>query len=276
MDYKGYSDRDDDEEDPNNPFQTKTSKNVKRAFKIALYSISFFIYGVIFFVIFTSCEPGMFGKMYFSEQARSMPAQNPASFAVYKVQPQDFMNYDGSVELDNIYYARNAKELEVGVKFNLQKITGGKLDNALVFILADSKGNYYTSVNQVSESNRKYGYIRVSFGGVNLDLQSNSYFKYTDSYDYYSENKTATESQSNLLNESDVSSAEDPEKDGVSYTLYIYSYDIISGKSYVTKDDKGNLKIDFAAFKEDKVNEISKNIIYNNSTVISDEKYKYD
>jgi hypothetical protein len=268
MDYKGYNDRDEEELDPNNPWQTETTKKVKRIFKIILYSISFIVYTVVFFVIFSSCNPGMFDKMFFSEHARQQAQQNPGSFMVYKLQPRDFMNYDGSIELANMYYAKNAEELEIGVKYNLKKITDGRVEGALVFVLEDSNGNYYTTVNEVYDSNRKYGYARVTFGSVKLTLPENAYYKYTESYDYLKEyNAKSNTSSTNSENE---------ENNGVTYHLYIYSYDKLVNNGYAEKDENGSLRIDFKKIKENEVKEISVHEIYNNNTVITLEDYQYD
>jgi hypothetical protein len=275
MDYKGYNDIDEEELDPNNPWDTASVKRVKRIFKILFYSISFIIYAALFFVIFTSCDPGMFDKMFFTEKTRSMAQQSPDTFKVYKVQTKDFMNYDGSVELANIYYAKDSEELEVGVKFNLKKLTNGKIEDALIFILKDSNGNYYTTVNEVYDSNRKYGYARVTFSSVKLDLQQNVYFKYTESYDYSSVIKA---NEDKVLKTDGAAKESENEADkGIVYELYIYSYDYFLSKDYVSKDDDGNITIDFTQLKEDKdLTEITKHEIYSNNTVITLEKYKYE
>lgn len=267
MDYKGY----DDEEELENPWNTEGTKRVKRIFKIILYSISFIVYAAVFFVIFSSCEPGMFDKMFFTEKTRQYARQNPDSIKVYKLQPKDFMNDDGSIELANIYYAKNTEELEVGVKFNFKKLTSGKVEGALVYILADSNGNFYTSVSEVYDSNRKYGYARVTFGSVKIDLTQNVYFKYTEISDYASYKKAKSN-----LNLTASEGDENTQDNGVAYYLYIYNYDSFIRKDYVSADENGNLRIDFAALQEDKNAALSKHEIYNNNTVISLEKYQYD
>lgn len=275
MDYKGYNDIDEEELDPNNPWDTDNVRRVKRIFKFILYGISFIVYAALFFVIFTSCDPGMFDKMFFTEQTRSLARQNPDAFKVYKVQPRDFMNYDGSIELANIYYAKNTSELEVGVKFNFRKLTGGKVENALVYIIKDSNGNYYTTVNEVYDSNRKYGYARVTFSSVKLDIAQNKYFKYTESYDY---DTIIKENEDRVLKTNSAVNSEDSEVDkGVIYTLYIYNYDSLLNRDYVSKDENGNLKIDFSKLEEDTdFKELSKHEIYSNTTVISLEEYQYE
>ena len=267
MDYKGY----DEEEELENPWNTEGTRRIKRIFKAIFYSISFVVYAVLFFIFFTSCEPGMFDKMFFTEKTREFARQNPEAIQIYKIRPKDFMNYDGSIELAHIYYAKNTEELEVGVKYNLKKLTDGKVEGALVYILEDSDGNFYTTVSEVYDSNRRYGYARVTFSSVNIDLTQNSYYKYNEISDYDSFRRV----QSSL-----TASGGDENDGGSSYYLYIFKYDSFIKRDYVNIDKNGRLQIDYAALKaESEENEyavLSKHEIYNNNTVIYLEDYQYD
>lgn len=265
MDYKGNYFIDDDQD----PHQSKTGKIIKKTLKILLYSISFLIYGIVFYMIFSSCDSGIIDDMYFSDEARETARNNPGSFAVYKLQPSEFMNYDGSIELKHIYYAETANELEIGIKINLKKITKGKKENALVYVLTDSEGNCYTAVNKVTDSNRKYGFVRISFAEVDLSINQNKYYKYTTSYDYISEYEDRNIYTNNTSNES---SEEEEEDAGVKYTLSIYPYEKIMEKSYAHIEN-GIVNIDYAEFEKNPVKEITKHIVYNNNTVISLEEY---
>ena len=259
MDYKGNYFKDDDEEQ-DYPHQSKAGKRIKLIFKIFIYSVSFLIYAVVLFMIFSSCEPKMINSMYFSDQAREMAQNDTEAFEVYKLQPSDFMNYDGSLQLKSIYYADKAKELEVGVQFNLKKITDGKVEDALVFILTDSEGNYYPAVNMVYDSNRKYGYARVSFKVDTIDIEQNDYYKFTTSFDFLSDYEFGGSPEEEEL------------ETGISYMLSIFSYDTIIKKQYAYNEN-GVVNINYEEFANDPITPISEHKIYNNKTVIFSQKY---
>lgn len=265
MDFNNY---DNDTEEELYPHESKTHKRIKYTFRYLLYGISFIIWGGIFFLIFSTNDPGMFNDMYFTSEAHAIAESNPDSFTVYNIQPTVDMNKLGTIQLDNIYYADTVDELEIGVMFNLDKITGGKLDDALVFLLTDSDGNYYKAVNLVTDSNQRYGYARVCFDKVALDVESNKYYNYIVSYDFESEYAAMFVSDT-----SKETSEEAEEKAGTTYTLGIYSYDKIMKKDYATLSD-GIVNVDYARFLDDPVTEIDTFKIYNNNIVITEEDFE--
>ncbi|PKM63291.1 MAG: hypothetical protein CVU97_00920 [Firmicutes bacterium HGW-Firmicutes-21] len=276
MDYKGNQFEDDDE-DEGYPNKSKTGKRVKKIFKYLMYSISFLIYAVVLFSIFSTCDPGMITKMHFSDQAREMAERNPDNFVVYSVKPAKFMDYYGTVQLKSIYYAETANEFEIGIQFNLQKISDGKVDDALVFVLTDNEGNYYPVVNIVTGSNRKYGYARVSFGGVSLALEENKYIKSAEtSRDFESDYEEMFISKAESTLSDDINDeSEDKEEigTGVNYKLSIYSYDKIIKKGYASVTN-GLVNIDYESFLNDPVAPITTLRVYNNNTVVYLEDYK--
>lgn len=271
MDFNNY---DNDTEEELYPHQSKTTKRIKYTFRYILYGLSLIVWVAIMYAVFSTNDPGMFDEMYFSESARAEAAKNPEAFTVYQVSPVDYMNELGTVQIKNIYYAADAEELEVGVQFNLNKISGGKLDNSLVYILTDSEGNYYKAVNIETDSNRRYGYARVSFAGVKLSLKENIYYDYTQSYDSKNHYYTLLESRT-AAGTSDGSSVSGETVDaGVVYTVSLYSYDKIMEKGYATVEN-GIVNLDYERFLKDPVDPIEKQKIYNNTTVFTTVKYDY-
>ncbi|HAN21207.1 MAG: hypothetical protein A2Y15_03855 [Clostridiales bacterium GWF2_36_10] len=277
MDFNNY---DGDSEEELYPHQSKTTKRIKYTFRYILYGISALVWGGILFILLSSCDPGLLDAMIFSDEAREIAQKDPDSFTVYKLQPIDYMNYNGSVQIKNIYYAEKVDEIDLCVKFNIDKISHGKLNDALVYILTDSNGNYYPVVNIMTDSNRKYGYARVSFDNVVLDLEKNKYYNYTTSHDWVSEidKKFNGNNESNNL---DISIDETEDK-GVTYTLSVYSYDEIVKKDYAYVNN-GILNIDYKAFtyaqneesiKYDPINTITSHEIFSNVTYYSIEDYK--
>ncbi|MDD4422424.1 MAG: hypothetical protein PHD46_05255 [Eubacteriales bacterium] len=251
------------------PRESKTHRTVRYIFRYTLYGISFLIWGIIMYLLFSTKEPGMFDDMIFTSETHAAAKKDPDAFTVYNIQPRTDMNYFGSIQLHNIYYADTVDQIEIGVMFNLDKITGGKTENALVYILKDSKNNYYDMVNLVSDSNSRYGYLRVCFENVSIDLEKNKYYNHIISYDF--------ESEYNALFENDISkdtSEQEERETGITFTLSIYYYDEIISKDYAQLQD-GIVKIDYERFSDDDtITNVDSFSIYNNNTVITYENFK--
>lgn len=265
MDFNNYND---ETEEELYPHESKTHKRIKFAFRYSLYGISFLVWGILLYLIFSTNDPSMFNDMYFSDEAHALAEKNPDSFTIYTLQPTVDMNDLGTIQLDHIYYADTVDELEIGVKFNMDKITSGKLENSLVFVLTDSFGNSYSAVNIATDSNNRYGYARICFNNVSLDVEINKYYSYIVSYDLESEYAAMF-----VSNTSQETSEEVQVRAGNTYTLSIYSYDKIMAKGYATVSD-GVVNIDYARFLEDSVTEIDSFKIYDNNTVITSEEFE--
>lgn len=172
MDYKGNYFPDDDEQQESTVMPpSKAGKAVKKAFKIALYAIAAFVYIILFWRIFTACDPDMYTHVYFSDKTASAEG-----VTVYRVQPPQFMGYYGRVQLDGNVYVGETNELELGVKVNLDGTEYGDKDR-LVYILRDSHGTEYGITAFHDELKGKYYYARVCFGDVKLALDDNYYIR---------------------------------------------------------------------------------------------------
>lgn len=271
MDFNNY---DNDSEEELYPNQTKTGKIIKYTFRYILYGISLLVWVLIFYLVFSSKDPGMFKKMYFSENTRQEAKKDPGSFEIYAVQPFKYMNETGTIEYDNIYYSTKTKELEVGVQFNLKHITGGKVNDALAFVLTDSNGKCYKAVNIVTDSNSKYGYAKVTFAEVAFELDKNKY------YNYHLTSYTASDFKVELAPESET--VEEFVNNGVTYTISIYSYEELKNKKYAYVEN-GIINIDYEAFKlaqsdlsltYDPVSSIDSRVIYHDNIPLIYKKYK--
>ncbi len=167
MDYEGNYFPDDEDISPK---KAKRKKIIRRCVYVLLAAV----YAVVFAVILSNCEPGMYKKPVFSDAANELYKSDPEGFEVYEVYPMTFMNYDGSVQVAGVAYAKTAGELELGIKYN------SKLDNEetgfkVRFELTDTNGVIYETANVESADKGRYKYLRISFSGVDLPLDGNVY-----------------------------------------------------------------------------------------------------
>ncbi len=167
MDYEGkyFPDEDDIE-------LSKGKKLRKKIVKYSFYGIVAVVYIVSMIVLFSNCEPDMYKEVTFSKEAIMIYDKAPDKFEVYRIFPKEFMNYDGSVQLDTVAYTPTANEMEFGVKFNKKLINGEKKPS---FTLVDTNGNTYTAIVTKEDRSGRYIYYRISFTNVKLNLEDNVY-----------------------------------------------------------------------------------------------------
>ena len=162
MDYQGnYFPEEHDER------ESKTYRTVKGIFKWTMYGLSFLVYAIIFFVIFSSCDSRIITRNYYGGYIENF---DPAGETVYRLNTEEFMNYDGSVQLSDIDYSDKYGFLEVGVKLNAKKQLGGNKDERFEAVLTDNLGNTFTLAGVQRDTNLRYSFARFSFSGVALDL----------------------------------------------------------------------------------------------------------
>ncbi len=169
MDYEGNYFPEDEEENT-----SKKGRVIKKILRYALYSLVAIVYIAVFAVILNNCEPKMYEKYVFSPAANELYNADPDGFEFYEMFPTKFMNYDGSVQIAGVGYAKTAGELEIGIKYNKRlenKETGFKPS----FVLTDTNGNSYEICNVVTDSQGRYNYVRISFKGVELPIEDNVY-----------------------------------------------------------------------------------------------------
>lgn len=179
MDYQGnYFPEEHDER------ESKIYRTVKGIFKWTMYGISFLLYCVIFYVVFVNRDSKILERNYMAEiQGYENADDENAEF--YRINTKDFMNYDGSVQLFNVDYSKDCGLIEIGVKFNADKVANyGKEDSdisvpkserasMLSFELTDSDGKIYELCNKVDDYGGRYGFTRITFSGIDIDLDSN-------------------------------------------------------------------------------------------------------
>lgn len=167
MDYQGnYFPEEQDEN------SSKTYRTIKGVFKWTMYGLSFVLYAVLFYILFINRDSDILETNYM----HSLPEYENAdteSFDLYRINTKIFMNDDGSLQLYNVDYSNKYNLLEIGVKFNAKKLTNGDRGDCLTYKLTDNDGKEYTLVNIVSDSGGRYGFSRICFTDVNIDLDSN-------------------------------------------------------------------------------------------------------
>ncbi len=167
MDYQGnYFPEEHDEN------ESVTYRRIKGLFKWTMYGISFLLYAVIFFVIFTSRDSKILEKNYVATM-NEFSAINTEEVELYRINAKEFMNDDGSLQIYNVDYYNELNAVEIGLKFNAKKQTGGDKGDCLEYVLIDSEENSYTLSNKITDDRGRYGFARLCFTGIDIDLASN-------------------------------------------------------------------------------------------------------
>ncbi len=181
MDYQGnYFPEERDEN------ESKTYRTVKGIFKWTMYGISFVLYAVIFFLLFVNRDSKILEKNYMHE-LEDFKNVDTETIELYRIHCTTFMNKEGSLQVFNIDYAKDYGILELGVKFNPKNLvnddqqeyfknTVKKLEDYDGFIdykLTDSEGKEYPIVKKVTDKHGRYGFARLCFSGLNIDLDAN-------------------------------------------------------------------------------------------------------
>ena len=148
---------------------SKAYRVVKGCFKGILYGASALVWILIFYVIFTTRESKLMDQMHFTDATRDL-AKQTENYRVYQIYPADFMNQGGSIELGNVYYARETGELEIGVKYN-KKMTDGNTKDGIRYVLTDQDGKEYAIKRIETDVIGRYGYARICFGELSLPVE---------------------------------------------------------------------------------------------------------
>ena len=148
---------------------SKAYRIVKGCFKGILYGASALVWILVFYVIFTTRESKLMDQMHFTDATRTL-AEKTEDYRVYQIYPADFMNQGGSIELGNVYYARETGELEFGVKYN-KKLTDGNTTDGIRYVLTDQDGNEYPVERIETDVIGRYGYARVCFSGLSIPVE---------------------------------------------------------------------------------------------------------
>ena len=170
MDYQGNYFPDDHDEN-----ESKIYRTVKRIFKWTMYGISLLIYIILFVVLIANKDSGILEKNYFTDIEEYKDVDKD-EMSLYNIHTRIFMNDDGSLQLHDIDYSDKYCLLEIGVKFNAKKVTDGEYGDSLNFELKDEKGNIYPVINIVTDKNGRYGFYRVCFSGIDIDINSNDLY----------------------------------------------------------------------------------------------------
>lgn len=167
MDYQGnYFPKEHDEN------ESVTYRRIKGLFKWTMYGISFLLYAVIFVVIFTSRDSKILEKNYVATM-NDFSSIDTKTVELYRINAKEFMNEDGSLQIYNVDYYNDLKAIEIGLKFNAKKQTNGDKGDCLEYKLVDSENNSYTLSNKITDDGGRYGFSRLCFTGIDIDLSSN-------------------------------------------------------------------------------------------------------
>lgn len=163
-----------DYDEEHNENESKAYRIVRGCFKGVLYGASALVWILIFYTLFSTRESGILKHMYFSEATRNAAKQNQ-DLVIWQLHTQEFMSRDGSITLSNIWYCAETGELEIGIKYN-QKLTESEEEGDLIrYCLTDQNGNEYPIVHVQTDEIGRYGYARVCFSGIWMDLKLPAY-----------------------------------------------------------------------------------------------------
>lgn len=166
MDYQGnYFPKDKDEN------ESKTYRTIKGIIKWTMYGISFIIYALIFYILIANRDSDILERNFIKDVV--VNDFNAEDTVLYQINTRVFMNDDGSLQTINVNYSDEFNLLEIGIKYNARKLTNGAHTDALDYILYDNEGNKYSLVNIVQDSSRRYGFARICFSDIEIDLDSN-------------------------------------------------------------------------------------------------------
>lgn len=167
MDYQGnYFPEEHDEN------ESKIYRNVKRVFKWTMYGISFVIYAVLMYLLFVNRDSDILETNYM-EEVLSENEIDGDDIELYRINTRVFMNELGSLQIFNVDYAPEHGLIEIGVKFNAKKLTNEDYGDCLEYVLTDNTGRSYKLVNKVTDSGGRYGFSRLCYEGIEIDLKSN-------------------------------------------------------------------------------------------------------
>lgn len=202
MDYQGnYFPEEHDEN------ESKTYRVIKGIFKRTMYGISFILYAVIIYLLFSNSDSDILETNYMGSLPQFENVETD-DIKLYRINTTTFMEEDGSMQLYNIDYSDEYGIMEIGVKYNAKKLTDSEYGDCLSFVLTDSNGNNYKLVKKIIDSNGRYGFYRISFEGFDIDLDSND-LQYNP---YVSDAFTPAFADENFSNK----------RDNTSYRLAIY------------------------------------------------------
>ena len=216
------------------------AKKAKLFFKAVFYFIIILIYGLLMLRFFVSCDVKLLNRIIFSDKARAIYNASPDDFRVYNVYTPVTFNFDRTLLLKTVAYTPDGEELEIGIRFK-KTIASGSTAPSLEYKLVDSNGNEYEVVSRVSDERYDYGFERISFGGVKLDLDRNITKR-------VAEGESVDYNKHNSYDESDYEAVveqqnEDP--DNVKYKLYVYYKDTRLRTFLIYDDDVPISKADY-------------------------------
>ena len=138
---------------------------VKGIFKGVLYGASALVWILVLYVLISTRESKLMDRMRFTSETQALAEDE--SFRVYKLNGA-YMSYRASIELGDVFYAKETEELELSVKYNKQLTDG---EDGVLYVLTDQDGNEYPIVSLETDEIGRYGYARICFDEVVLPIK---------------------------------------------------------------------------------------------------------
>lgn len=158
------------------PKEKKAKKlSIKKIFKFFFVGIILFIYGAIISRSFMSCDVPLTKKVISDQQLLDAYYNQPELFEVrqYGMQnPYEKISEGRLIYYDKLYYIPVAKQLQFSIKYNTD-VTNAAIGDGIPFkiYLKDKHGNIYDDYYYEKQQRFQYGYVRVSFRNIDINLK---------------------------------------------------------------------------------------------------------
>ena len=150
-------------------------KTAGKIIKVVALSISFFIFAFFLFRILTMGDPDSLTSIDWNPAAKEAYLKDPESFSAVSQKQQVFITNDGKFWISGILYLREAKQLQLTIKYNdstlkalAEQIEGELPEEPFSYSLLDSAGTRYTDYDFRVERKQNYSYRRLIFYGIDL------------------------------------------------------------------------------------------------------------
>lgn len=146
---------------------------IGKLFKWIGIAVILLIYGTLIVRCTLARDDAIVDKVIYDAYTVSVYSDNPDSFSVqqYGMNSAWVAVDEGRlVEFKSLYYMPDSKQLQFGIKYNLDIATFMNEDGIpFKFRLTDNKGNEYDDFFFEKKDKFGYGYMRICFNGIELE-----------------------------------------------------------------------------------------------------------
>ena len=157
--------------------EEKKPSVAKRIFKAIAVCLMAAVYIVLFVRFFVSCDSSVMKQLIKTDETERIFRENgDVEIRQYEIRNWYKSIDDGRIlSLDNLYWLPETDNLQVSVKFNKKMLADPDRvytaeDLPFDFVLEDENLTKYTDYTAVYAERYSFGYIRLNFSGVSLEI----------------------------------------------------------------------------------------------------------